>query len=196
MICGPHGLRMACAVDMCFAVRRGDSDGDILQGAAEAAHGVPFKMGKHQDGIIILKILSHIIDGNLFPALHRQLQFPVLIHDIHPEMLRPAMCLHGFPMLLCGIPLSFIGCIAFHNGAVYGFYYLLHKIRTDKILVPHLSGMYFDCRFPGKPASQNPVPTLHCFGGKFFCKINLCFFHAASFFLCVNFIRLIKSIPH
>lgn len=95
----------------------GDADGDILQCSAIASHGMPFKMGQHQEGIIIGQIGPHIVDLNPLAIRDGQRRLARLIHDVHLTDAGPAVLLHGSPMLFGGIALSLIGGVAFHYRA-------------------------------------------------------------------------------
>ena len=49
----------ASGVDVGLACRGGATDGKLLERTAKATHGVPLKVGTHEQGIIIFKVATH-----------------------------------------------------------------------------------------------------------------------------------------
>ena len=173
MIGCPDFIGVPGSVDVSLAMRGGYADRNIFQRSAEPAHGMPFEMGKNENGIIILEMIAHIIYRKLFSTRYRKFRFSFLIHDIHLKETGPAMGRHSLPMLLRCIAFSFIGCVAFHNGSLYMMDDRLHEFRADKILVAHFTGMNLNSHFPGKTEAQGFIHLYHGFRGDIFCKINL-----------------------
>ena len=151
---------------------RCDSDGDIFQRTAEASHGMAFKMGQHQHGIIIFQMSAHKVLLNLLSALHGQFQFALFVHDINFGDFGPAVLIHGFPVSRCRITFSFIGRVALHNRAVHLLNHGLPEVRPDKVLISHFPGMQLDCHLAGKICTQRSVQPEDCLRCDVLCKIH------------------------
>ena len=81
----------AAGMDPYLAHGRAEADGDVLDGPAEAGHGMSLEMRQHQIGIIIGKMTAHIILVNPDAVVNRDLHAPFLIQDIQLRYLQKAV---------------------------------------------------------------------------------------------------------
>lgn len=98
----PQKLRIGClsrGMDVGLAVGGSDADGNILQRAAEARHGVAFEVREDQHGVVILQTAVHDILRQMKAALHGNGKLTDLIHDLHGRNLLVAALFDGPPML-------------------------------------------------------------------------------------------------
>ena len=134
-------------------------------------------MRKHQQRIIILYMLPHVILPNLLALRYSELNLPLLVQNIHLCDVRPAMEFHGLPMGLCGIALSLIGGVALNDGALHMGHHRSQKIRSQKILISHLSGMKLDSDSAGKLYAHGLIHSDYSLRRYLFGEINLCLLH-------------------
>ena len=80
---------------------RGAADGDILQRAAEAAHGVPLEMRQDNQRIIVDEMRAHRHFLQMESVLHRQIDVALGVDDVHRAE-GPAVRLQRFPMAFRG----------------------------------------------------------------------------------------------
>ena len=137
----PELVHVPGPVDILLAPGGGDADGDVLQRAAEAAHGVALEVGQHQQGVVVLQVRAHIVLLDHLAGRDGQLHVPVPVQDVHRGGVRPAVLLHGLPVGGGGVPAPVIGGVALHDGAVHRLDHGLHQVGADEVLVPRLAGV-------------------------------------------------------
>ena len=164
MVRGPDLCRVSGAVDQGFSVGGSHADGQLLQRAAEAAHGVPLKVGQHQHGIIVFKILAHMVLFDNLSVRDGQDQIGALgVQQIHGKAAAPAV-LHEKPeVLVGGVPLPVVGGVALHNGAAHMLDDGLPEFRPEKVLIAFLPGVQLDCHIPGQFLSSQLIKLHHLF---------------------------------
>ena len=143
----------------------GAADGQLLQGAAVAAHGVALEVGQHQHGVIMQDVFAHVVllqDLAIGDGPHHVGALGV--HQVHVEVLGPAMLLQQLPVGLRMIPDTAgritIGGIALHDGAVDLLYHGTPEFRTQEILVALLPGVDLHGHLAG-PVSYTHLRPRH-----------------------------------
>lgn len=118
-------------------------------------------------------------------------QFAVFVHDVNGGDIGPSVEFHGFPVGFRGVAFSGVGCIAFYDGSLYLVDHRGPELRTEEVLVPHLSGVKLDSDPTGESDVQGVVDPKNSIGGDVLCEIDFCFFHTRSFLrLHLGFIGL------
>ena len=153
-------------VDVGLAGGGGTADGQLLQRAAEAAHGMALEVGEHQHGVVVVQVFANQILFDLLAVGDFQLQIGAFgIHDIHIKIMAPAMVLHEFDVLVGGVPLAAVGGVAFHDGTVDRVNHGLHEFGPQKVLVALLAGVDLDCDLAGQGLAQRLIQPDHIFRG-------------------------------
>ena len=117
-----------------LAGRRGDTDGHVLDGTAEAAHRMPFEMREDNDEIVIGKMGADEILLQVSAALHGQSHFTVGIHDIHRSDCREAVFLSGPAMRFRIGTTSAVSRIALYYRSVHPPYQILYQRRLQIVV--------------------------------------------------------------
>ena len=165
---------------MCFAVSRGDADGNIFQCAAEASHHVALKVRKNQHRVVIPQVRSDKIFLQMHTVCDRQCQLAGFIHDVTGCDIQKTVLLNGLPMLLCGVPPAFVSGIALNDGAVQTFCQRTNQRGLQKVMSARLSGRDFHCGLSTQPDAERIIETVHRLWCDLPCKIYPCFRHIAS----------------
>ena len=143
-------------------------------------------MGQNQHGIIILNALPHIILPDFLSFRNGEFQLSLCIQNVHRCNVRPAVKFHGLQMCLCGIALTLVCGIAFHNGSFHMVNHRFHQIRSKEILISHLARMQLDSYFPGQFHPHGLIHSDHGFRRDLLRKINLCLSHTLPSFLSAS----------
>lgn len=161
-------------VDVGLAVAGGAADGQLLQGAAEAAHGVALEVGQDQHGIIVCHVLAHIVLVNFMTFGNVQHHVWALgVQQVNVKMLAPAVLFEGSQVLLGGVPGAFVGGVAFYHRAGNGFDHGLPEVRPQEILVAFLAGVQLHGNLAGQGDAQSPVKLHDLLGSQRTGEINL-----------------------
>ena len=164
LLCRPHLVGLARAVDIRLAVGRGAADGQLLQCAAEAAHRVALEVRQNQHGVIVRHVLANEVLLNLLAVRNCELQIGSLgVQQVDREALRPAVLLHGLAVLFGGVALAGIGGVALDNRAVHAVDHRLPKIRAQEVLVSLLAGVYLHCDLTGQRLARLAIELYHLF---------------------------------
>ena len=166
MVGVPELVHVSRAVDILLAPGGGDADGDILQRAAKAAHGVALEMGEHQKGIVIGQVGPHEVLLDDLAAGDGQLYVVRLVHDVHLGGAEPAVALHGDLVGVGGVAPAVVGGIALHDGAAHVVDHRLHEVGAQEVLVSGLAGVDFDGHFSLQLDAQGAVQPEHGGGGE------------------------------
>ena len=155
-----------------LAIRGGHTNGKLFQCTAVSAHGMPFKMGKHQHGVIIYNILSYKVFPDGLTARYIQFQIRAFtIQQVYFKTFAPSMLIQRFQMPLSRISGTFVSSIAFHHRTAYKLDHRLEKLRFEKVLISFFARMKLDSH----PAVQFPsghfVQFQHHFRADSVCKI-------------------------
>lgn len=105
-------------MDVRLALRGGDADGDVLDRAAEAGHGVPLEVGEHHNVVVVRKVGAHVVLRKVGAALDRKGQGPFRIQDVHVRDGGISVVLRELEVIGGVGPLPAIGRVALHNRAV------------------------------------------------------------------------------
>ena len=140
----------AAGVNPHFAHGGTEADGDVLDGPAEARHGVALEMGQHQEGIIVGEMAAHIIHVDADAALDRDLHAAFLIQNVQLSNFQQAVVLRLLPVHGCGGTAAAIGGIAFHDGAVHQMDQIGDQLRAQVVAALAFAGGHFDAH----PARQ------------------------------------------
>ena len=97
-----------------------------------------FEMRKHEHGIIVLKMGSHIIFRQMMTACYRKGHMALFVQDITGSNGCEPMVPHGLPVSFGSVPSSLIGSIALHNGALKFLYKVPDKLRLQEIAAARL----------------------------------------------------------
>ena len=156
----------------------GAADGQLLQGAAVAAHGVALEVGQHQHGVIMQDVFAHVVllqDLAIGDGPHHVGTLGV--HQVHVEVLGPAMLLQQLPVGLRMIPDTAgritIGGIALHDGAVDLLYHGTPEFRTQEILVALLPGVDLHGHLAGQLHAQGTIQLHYFFRRDLPCEIDI-----------------------
>ena len=83
LFAAPHTAAGAARVDPLFALPAAQPDGDILDGAPVACHGVALEVGEHHIAVVVGKGRPHIVFLQPGAALHRQGHRAVFVLDLY-----------------------------------------------------------------------------------------------------------------
>ena len=162
-------------MDIGLAVGRSAADGQLLQGAAEAASGVALEMGQHQHGIVIGDVLAYVILLNGLAVRDGQLQIGAFgIQKIHPEAAQPAVVFKQLAVLVGSIALAGIGGIALDHGAAHMVNDRLPEFGFQEILISFFAGVNFHSHVAGQFLACQLVQLQNLLGGDCSGKINGC----------------------
>ena len=135
-------------------------------------------MGEHKHGVVIAEMLAYIILFDLLTVGDFQLQIGAFcIHDVHIEIVAPAMVLHELHVLVGGIPLAAVGGVALYDGAVDGIDHGLHEFGPQEVLIALLAGVDLYGHLAGQRLAQSLIHPDDVFRRNGLGEINLCFFH-------------------
>ena len=168
-----HARRM----DVGLSMGGGDTDADVLQRAAEAAHGVSLKMRQHKDGIIIVQMLSHDVFIQMEASLHRNLHLSEFIHDVTGSHGLKAMLFNGLPVKLRVLALSAVGSAALDDRSVKQVYQIPDQLRMQIVVSTRFAGGNLHAHLSIQFLPQRLIDPDQTFRGDFLRKINLCLFH-------------------
>ena len=149
----------AAGVDPHLAHGGAEADGDVLDGAAKARHGVPLEMGQHQIGIIVGKVTAHIIHVDADSALDGDLHAALLIQDVQLGYFREAVILCLLPVHGGGGAAAAIGGIAFHDGAIHQMHEIRDQLRPQVIAAGAFAGGHLDAHPAGQFYAQTVLET-------------------------------------
>ena len=151
MIRRPEVFRHARAVDIRLAVGRCHADGQLLQCAAVAAHGMSLEVGKHQHGIVIFQIFADKIFLDDLAVRDIQLHIGAFgVQQVYREVAAPAVLVHQLAVLLGGVAGAAIGSVALHDGAADVVDHRFPELRAKEILISLFTGMQLDCNVAGE----------------------------------------------
>ena len=151
MIRRPEVFRHARAVDIRLAVGRCHADGQLLQCAAVAAHGMSLEVGKYQHGIVIFQIFADKIFLDDLAVRDIQLHIGAFgIQQIYREIAAPTVLVHQLAVLLGGVAGAAIGSVALHDGAADVVDHRFPELRAKEILISLFTGMQLDRDIAGE----------------------------------------------
>ena len=166
VIRSPDLLHITGAVDIGLAVGGCHTDGKLLQRAAETAHGMALEMGQHQHAVVIGQVLANVILLNHLAVGNLQHQIRACcVQQVNCVKIAPAVLLKSSNMPLGGVPLAFVGSVAFNYGAAHMRNYVLPEFRPEEILVARLAGVNLNRHIAGKFFAQQLVQLQHLFSG-------------------------------
>ena len=195
MIRRPEVFRHARAVNIRLAVGRCHADGQLLQCAAVAAHGMSLEVGKYQHGIIIFQIFADEIFLDDLAVRDIQLHIGAFgVQQIYREIAAPAVLVHQLTVLLGGVAGAAIGSVALHDGAADVVDHRFPELRAKEILISLFTGMQFDCNVAGERLVHQPEHIQNLLRGDNRRKINGCT-HKNTFCHLVGCI-IIRLIPN
>ncbi len=140
-----------------LALRRCYTDGDILQRAAETAHGMALEMREHEGEIVVEVTLAHEILLQVLAALDRERDLAVGIHDLHVGDGREPVLLGSLQMRLGLGPSAAIGGIALHDSASDATHQPLDQRGSEIIVVARLARRDLDGHLARRLATQSLV---------------------------------------
>ena len=169
-------------MDIGLAVGGGAADGELLQRAAEAAHGMALEVGEDQHGVIVSDVLAQKVLLDALALGDGELQVGTLgVQQVHGEVLAPAVLFQQGHVLLSGVAGALIGGVALHHGAVHGLDHGLPELGLQEVLVPLLTGVELHGHFAGQGLAGGLVEGDDLFRGDLTGEINLCFHRKSSF---------------
>ena len=155
---------VARAVNMLLAVAGSNADGQLLDRAAEAAHGVPLEVAEHQQGVVVSEILADEVLLDHLAAGNEQLQVGAFaVHDVHVEMLCPAVFAHQLLVAFGYIARARIGGVALHDGAFHMVDHRLPEVRAEEVLIALLAGVELHGHLAGQVNAQQLIHFQHLF---------------------------------
>ena len=120
------------------------ADGEILHGAAEAAHGVAFEMSEYHHGVIIHDVAAHGDFLEVLAAANGKVYRAFFVHDVYGAE-GPAIHFQCFLVTFGGEAVAFIERIGFYDIAVRhlgleGF----HHVPWENVWPVLLAGVQLD----------------------------------------------------
>ena len=138
------GMALAAGVNQAFALGGGDADGDILQGAAEAAQHVALEVAEHQHSVKLSEPGTHQILGENGAAVDGQGERAGLVHDHHIGDL-------GEPVILGKLVVhgglgtgAAVGGVGFDDGALHVLHQLLDEVGAQMVGLVGFAGVDLD----------------------------------------------------
>ena len=138
LVPAPHASARAAGMDVRLALCGGDADGDVLDRAAEAGHGVPLEVGEHHDVAVVRKVRAHVVLRKVGAALDRKGQGPFRIQDVHVRDGGISAVLRELEVIGGVGPLPAIGRVALHDRAVDGRNEVLDELGPQ-VVAPGLA---------------------------------------------------------
>ena len=161
----------------------GNANADVLQRAAKTSHGMAFKMGQYQHGIIVGKVLTNDVLLQMEAPFHRDIHLSEFIHDIAGRHGLESMIFDGFPMLLGILTLSAVSRAALDDRAVQLMHQITDQLRMQIVMPSGFAGRNLDAYLSLQFSPQSLIDTHKALRCNLFCKINLCLRHCFTFFL-------------
>ena len=157
---GPAG-----GVDPGLAGRGGNADRDVLDGTAEAAHGVPLEMREDNDEIVIHEVRAYNVIREVATAFDRQTHLPFGIHDVDRSDGRESVVGSRLQVVFgCGSAPA-IGGVALDDRAVDRADQLPDQSRFQIVVAAGLSGRELHGNlFPHRLATERLVDGFQAFG--------------------------------
>ena len=132
----PEMVGVAHTVDIGFSVGGCKTDGQLLQRAAVATHGMSFEVGQNQNAVVIYDVLAYKILFDLYAIGNGKLQVRSFgIQQIYSVHVAPAVVLEKGDMPLGGVARAFVGSVTLYDGAAYMVNYRLLNISMTSILL-------------------------------------------------------------
>ena len=140
----------AAGVDPDLSHGGAEADGDVLDGPAEARHGVALEVGQHQKGIVVGKVTAHIIYIDADTVFDRDLHAAFLVQNVQLRYLQQAvvpglLAVHGG-----GGAAATVGGVALHDGAVHPVDQISDQLRAQVVAALALAGGHFDAHLAGQ----------------------------------------------
>ena len=108
---------------------------------------MPLEVGQVDHEIVVLQMAPHDVVFQVLPVLHRNGEFTLRVHDVHPGNIRKAVVLRRLKVVLRPGALAAVSRIALHNGAFHAVHQILDQLRTQEIMA---------ARFPGADLDGHP----------------------------------------
>ena len=136
-------------MDPAFSIRGGDTNRELFERAAKAAHRVSFKVGKNEQGSIFVDILADIVFLEDLAVWHVENEIRSFsVENVDIEVFRPAMLFENpavaFRVETVPAHVVPVRRIAFDNGSVHFVDDGLHKFRPQKVLIAFFARMQLD----------------------------------------------------
>ena len=169
-------VRHAAGVDQRLALGRRAADGQLLERAAVAAHGVALEVRQHQHGIVVEDVLAqqvlleHLAVGDVPHDVGT-----LGVHQVDGEVFAPAVVLDQLPVGLGMVAHAAIGVaiggVALHDRAVDRLDHRLPELGAQEILVSLFAGVQLDRDLAGELQPQQAVQLHHLFRADFAGKV-------------------------
>lgn len=130
----------------------------FLVRATETAHGVPFEMSQHQQGIVIQQMGAHGHFREPLATLDGQHGGPLFIQNVHRGEI-PAVHGQGLPVFFRGVPGSAVIGIRLHDSGIgqLRFHELLYPGPGNDVGAMGLACVQFDAHFAGHIAGNGLI---------------------------------------
>ena len=168
LICGEKGCEIVggtCIVDEQLAAGGSETDGHILQCAAEAAHDVTLEVGEDHHGVIIGEVSADIVVLEVDAVLYGDGHFTLLVHDVAGGDVIETVVTDGLPVDLAGVSAAGIGCVAFADGTLNLVYEAANERGLQEVVAAGLAGGYFYCGLALEFNAESFVKTDEPLGG-------------------------------
>ncbi len=149
----PAGIAGSAGMNPDLAPGRCEPDGDVLDCAAIAGHGMPFEMGQYHIGIVIGKCFSDEIAGNVFSVSDRKLHPAVFVKNLERSDFCKSMIFRYLIVLRCCGTGTGISGVAFNDRGVEFFYKSFDQFRPQIVGSRRFAGRKLDACF----LSRRPV---------------------------------------
>lgn len=135
-------------MDVPFPVRRGDADGDVLDGTPESSHGMSFEVGEYNGKVIVQVILPYDVRFQVLAACNRQFRFAFGIHDVHRSDGGEAVVFSRLQVALGISALASVGGITFYDSAVHFLHQVFYQCGLKEVVSARFAGAELYRYFP------------------------------------------------
>ena len=147
----------ACGMNPTFAVRRGDTNGHVLQRTSETTHRMPFEMRKHEDGIIVVDMPADDVIGDMAVLGYRNLDLAAHVHDLDRSDVVVSTFLEHGKAFFGSLSIAVVCRCAFHQCSADLLYQIPDQRGIQIIGFFGFSGMDFDGDLTFRPSSQRMI---------------------------------------
>lgn len=167
------------AVDVFLAVGGSAADGELFEGAAEAAHSVAFEVREDEQGMVVGEMAADEVLLDLLAVGDVKDEVgAVAVQEVNGEVFGPFVFAKQLAVFGGGVTGAGVGGVTLHDGAVDMLNELLDVFGAEVVLVALLAGVEFDGGWGWQGELEGVVDFDEAGGGNVRSEINFGFGHS------------------